>query len=153
MGGCFGSSSSPPCGKEEGEPLLLSGISLLQLQRSGTAQPVLQQLVLGHFPHPAPSVSTHTKAQALTEPGCSVCKGLPRESKGFVLSGKGSQAPPPPSRFISAIVIKALTKWFSCLSLLFNLLISYFSEVHYHPEAGNWELGLCGFSRLHLCFR
>lgn len=59
----------------------------------------------------------------------------------------------PPARFISAIVIKALTKWFSCLSLLFNLLISYFSEVHYHPEAGNWELGLCGFSRLHLCFR
>lgn len=111
-----------------------------------------QQHVLGHLPTQRSLWMRAQRHSVHANTGCSVCKGLARESKGLVLSGKGSQ-PPPPSRFISAIVIKALTKWFSCLSLLFNLLISYFSEVHYHPEAGNWELGLCGFSRLHLCFR
>lgn len=107
----------------------------------------------GDLARSEPCVSTHTKAQRSHPARLLSLQRVTSERKGLLLSGKGSQAPPPPSRFISAIVIKALTKWFSCLSLLFNLLISYFSEVHYHPEAGNWELGLCGFSRLHLCFR
>lgn len=43
-----------------------------------------------------------------------------------------------------------LTKGVSYWVYLFNLLINYFSEVHYHAEAGCRELGLCAFSRLSL---
>lgn len=148
MACCLGSCSSPPCAKGKAQTLLLRTIPEV---RDSPTHPAAA--CFGDVPRSDPCESAHTKAQRSHPARLLSLQRVTSERKGLVLSGKGSQAPPPPSRFISAIVIKALTKWFSCLSLLFNLLISYFSEVHYHPEAGNWELGLCGFSRLHLCFR
>ena len=65
------------------------------------------------------------------------------------LPGVDPHPPPPPTpRFTSAIVMKVLTERVNCLNGLFNLLISCFSEVHWHLEAGDGELGLRGFSRL-----